>query len=520
MIDNDEDLFNENRNTEAPRWKTLDAKERQELMDFVFRDADWYDGTPRYKGGTYNPDFGALANSCGAETNDIKKYYMAWLKMKGFDPKDARSGDLSRIGTSPISEQIPTSGIGSQATQPATSLLFGQANTIGTPELMTPPEGTSGEGSAMWAMMNFLTQQQGMAMQQQQFQMQMQMEQRRFDESKAGDMRREQMSRDQQFMSQQTTLLKETMNRANEGDGFFDGEMKKHMKERFVEQLMGGGEDSWKDTVKDVLGSDTLKSAVSGLGTALTNKPSPIPAGYDVPNYNPYAQEIHQPIQQIPQQGYQPVPQQMPQQMPQQVEYQEPSAGVFFGDEEPDLETQEEPQPPQIQEVSKDEYKQILFDSFKDMLGTAMQDPQVAAAVQTQIDVAVDITLLEIPEALPQFKLQRMSEKMLLVRNLRDICFGLRDLRARVPVGSQPSGIIMSAVVSELRKRPEFYKIFAENAHESIVSQLDPFKDTGAIKFDYEYLLKPEIAEIARHMLNAVAHDAQTNGMPSIETLA
>jgi hypothetical protein len=385
------------------------------------------------------------------------------------------------------------------------------------PELKPPP-GASSDTNGMFAMMQFLTAQQGMAMKQQQFQMQMMMEQRRFDEGRQGDMRREQMSRDQQFMSQQTTLLKETMKKSQEGDGFFDGDMKKHMKERFVEQLMGGGDDSWKDTVKDVLGSDTLKSAVSGLGTALTNKASQVPAGYDVPNYNPYAQEIHQPIQQARQEPvYQPVqiaPQQSYQPAPP---IQSAPDGVFFEDEAQEPEVLQQPIP---QEVPTDEYKQILFDSFKDMLGAAMQDPQVAAAVQTQIDVAVDITLLEIPEALPQFKLQRMSEKMLLVRNLRDICFGLRDLRERVPLGTQPNGIVMAAVVTELRKRPEFYKIFAENQYESIVSQLDPFKETGAIKYDFEYLLKPEIADIARHMLNAVTHDAQTNGMPAVEILA
>jgi len=101
-----------------------------------------------------------------------------------------------------------------------------------------------------------------------------------------------------------------------------------------------------------------------------------------------------------------------------------------------------------------------------------------------------------------------MSEKMLLVRNLRDICFGLRDLRERTPVGQEPSGLVMAAVISELRKRPEFYKIFAANSYEELIAQLDPFKDTGAVKHDYDFLLRPEIADIARHLLNSVSKDA------------
>ena len=159
--------------------------------------------------------------------------------------------------------------------------------------------------------------------------------------------------------------------------------------------------------------------------------------------------------------------------------------------------------------MSKDDYNQILFQSFSELLGPAMQDPQVATAVQEQIEVAVDITLLEMPQALPQIQLQSMSEKMLLVRNLRDICFGLRDLRDRTTIGQAPSSIVMAAVVSELKKRPEFYNIFASNTYEEIIAQLEPFKETGAIKYDYEYLLKPEIAEIARHLLGSVAADAQ-----------
>jgi len=188
----------------------------------------------------------------------------------------------------------------------------------------------------------------------------------------------------------------------------------------------------------------------------------------------------------------------------QQPVQQPPMDGVFF--EEPTAQQPaQQPMPP----MGKDEYNQILFQSFSELLGPAMQDPQVAAAVQEQIEVAVEVTMLEIPQALPQIQLQAMSEKMLLVRNLRDICFGLRDLRDRTTIGQAPSAIVMAAVVSELKKRQEFYNIFATNTYEEIIAQLEPFKDTGAIKFDYEYLLKPEIADIARHLLGSVSADAQ-----------
>jgi len=328
------------------------------------------------------------------------------------------------------------------------------------------------------------------------------MQQQQMQEQRNAELRREQMARDQQFMNQQTTLLRESFKRAN--DGGFQGKMQQALEEKMIDELVNGKETNWAESVKDVLSSDTLKEAVGGLGGALIAARGPqqqqVPAGYDMADYNPYAQPIPQ--------AYQPQPvQQMQQPMPQQVqvlqENPEQLDGVFFEEEQQVVQ-----QAPPTTQMTADEYNQILMQSFSELLGPAMQDPQVAKAVQEQIEVAVDVTLIEMPEALPQVKLQAMSEKMLLVRNLRDICFGLRDLRGRTPIGEAPGGIVMAAVVSELKKRPEFYNIFANNSYEELVAQLEPFKDTGAIKFDYDYLLKPEIAEIARHLLGAVAADA------------
>ena len=110
-----------------------------------------------------------------------------------------------------------------------------------------------------------------------------------------------------------------------------------------------------------------------------------------------------------------------------------PTDGVFFEESA----QQSQPQAQQVQQVptdlSRDEYSRVLFESFSQLLGPQMQDPQVTKAVQEQIDVAVDVTMLEMPEAILNWKLQAMSEKMLLVRNLRDICFGIETLVDELP---------------------------------------------------------------------------------------
>jgi len=499
------------------KWRNLDPKQRAKFLRLIFEDEDWYDGTPFFVGGDTNPDFQTVCDRSGAPMSEVKRYYASWLSKQGFDPKRAQELEKKDnvMQSQPSTQQILNN------TQPAptqpTALNNIPQTTMNMEEdpmdKMMMQQMQSGnqnsDASNMMFMMHFLTSQQRMQMQQQQFQAQMMMQQRQSDQQREADMRREQMARDQQFMNQQTTLLRESFKRAN--DGGFQGKMQQALEEKMIDELVNGKESNWADNVKEVLASDTLKEAVGGLGGALMaqrgGQQAQVPAGYDMADYNPYAQPMPQTYQ--PQPAVQPAPQQIPQPLPQaQVLNQSPEQldGVFFEEPTP---AQAAPAAPVPQQMTADEYNQILMQSFSELLGPAMQDPQVAKAVQEQIEVAVDVTLLEMPEALPQLKLQAMSEKMLLVRNLRDICFGLRDLRGRTPMGQAPGGIVMAAVVSELKKRPEFYGIFANNSYEELVAQLEPFKDTGAIKFDYEYLLRPEIAEIARHLLGAVAADAQ-----------
>ena len=502
------------------KWRTLGPKDRVKFLKNLFSDSDWYDGSPFFEGGDTNPDFHTICDRSGAPMGEVKRYYASWLDRQGFDPKRAMQLDKDKNQSAqsmqtPPSAQHTFNQQPNQQSNPPQQLSPMMDQTQDPMENMMMQQMQQGdskggsESSNMMFMMHFLTSQQRMQMQQQQWQSQLMMQQRQGDQQREADMRREQMARDQQFMNQQTTLLRESFKRAN--DGGVGGKIQAAYEEKMIDEIVNGKDTNWKEDVKEVLGSDTLKDAVSGLGGALmargggTSAQNQVPVGSDVPDYNPYAQPtqpqqlIQQPVQQ------QPVQQQPVQQQPVQ---QQPMDGVFF-EEPPAQQPVQQPAQQPMPAMGKDEYNQILFQSFSELLGPAMQDPQVAAAVQEQIEVAVEVTMLEMPQALPQSQLQAMSEKMLLVRNLRDICFGLRDLRDRTTIGQAPSSIVMAAVVSELKKRQEFYNIFATNTYEEIIAQLEPFKDTGAIKFDYEYLLKPEIADIARHLLGSVSADAQ-----------
>lgn len=494
--------------SEDPQWRMLTPKERKLLMKKVFSNPDWYDedaGTPVFEGGTSNPMFNEIAERVGAPVREVKRYYAAWCNARGLSP-----GDLLNNTSSSQSTDTTNTSASYSAPQPSTLGITPIQPTPPPLSLQPPPESSSSDASGMWAMMQFLTAQQQMAMQQQQFQMQIQMDQRRLDQQRESELRRESVARDQQFMNQQMSFMRD-MTKKSGDDGFFDSEFKGLMKERFADSLFGGDKDeSWRDTVKDVLGSDTLKATVAGLGTAIGGmKPAAVPAGYDTPDYNPYAQ-----VQQIPAQT-QPMPQQT-----QATQYQpEPApSGVFFS-ENTEAEVAapvEEPPQPEIVTFNEDEYKKILFQAFTEAMGPAANDPKVLQALQSQVEVAVQTTMIEMPEALPNMKLQAMNEKLLLIRNLRDLGMGLMDLRSRTEEGQQPSPLLVSAVVGELRKNPEFYKIFATNTYDELMANIEPFRDTGAVKQDYEYLLQPATQGVCRPLLEAVAADSRTNGFPQL----
>lgn len=509
-------LYDDDESEDDPQWRGLSPGERKTLLKTVFGNNDWYEdgASPVFEGGNANPLFDTIAERVGAPIREIKRYYAAWLGKQGFSAEQINQTVSTQATTANSPNtlgQFMIKDEPQQQQQQPQGDMFGGGGGGGN-DFMPMPQGKGDSDSmGMWAMMNFLTSQQRMAMQQQQFQMMQGMEQRKLDQNREEGQRREAMARDQQFMNQQMSFMREMIKKNGDGDGFFDSDMKKIMKEKVVDQMMGGGNDGdWKDMVKDVIGSDTMKAAVGGIGSAIGSRNS-TPAGYNVPGYNPYAQPIQQPQQPQPQYeepvAYNPgIVDQLP---------QEAGPAGYFGEEQQQVQEQQMQEVPR--EPSADEYQQALLSTLSQLMGPSMQDPKNLAAVKEQVEVAVETTLVENPGVLPQAKLIKMTEKILLILNLRDIGLGLKDLSSKTKPGESPSSLILAVVVEQLRDRPEFYKIFAENTYDELVATIEPFKNTGTISFDYEYLLNSEVANVCRHMLAAVAEDARLKGAPPIE---
>ena len=91
----DYDYDGEEENDEPIQWRSLNPKERLELMKNIFTNEEWYDGTPFSEGGmpmadgSHNPDFQAIVDRSGAPMKEAKRYYAAWLQKQGLDPKTA-----------------------------------------------------------------------------------------------------------------------------------------------------------------------------------------------------------------------------------------------------------------------------------------------------------------------------------------------------------------------------------------------------------------------------------------------
>lgn len=473
------------------QWTSLDPSERKELLKNVFSDDNWYDGISFSDGGQSHPPFDEIAQRVGAEQSTIKKYYVAWLKARGFDIESIKTSITAAADplASITTHNTPSPPTAVSEPQPSTAYqqevnrmqheAFAPPQQSSSMDLgLTPPKGGS-DSDSIFSMMQFLSLQQRIASENQHRQMMMQMEQRRLDQQRESELRRESQARDQQFNMQQMAFMREMM-RSKDNDGFFDGDMKTIFKQRMVEQMLdGGGNSGALERIASRLLQPEMLGTLASAATSVMPTRNQVPAGYDSPNYDPYAQPTR----------IQPNP--APQQLMQQDNF-------FEGPEE-----QAEPEPSPDVEVTADQYKHALLEQFKSIMGAELEDPKTLAAVQEQIDITVDNVVVEFGPLSPQGKLDKMAERMVLVRSLRDIGRGMQDAIAKIEEGTD-SELVYSFVVGELKKNEVFWNIFRNNTYDELMALIAPYKDTGGVIHDYNFLLRPEVSNVCREMLRRV----------------
>ena len=493
------------------QWESLSPSERKELLMNVFNDESWYDTQPFHDGGQSHPPFTEIAARVGTKTEHIKKYYIAWLRARGYDTDVIRTSMTTQTD---VTMQVVTP---SPSEPPQTSVAYQnemdrmQSTAFSPPARMPMPSPTSADSTSnsVFAMMNFLGGQQQIAAESQHRQMMMQMEQRRLDQQRETELRREGQARDQQFMMQQMAFMKEML-RGKDNDGFFDKEMQGIMKSKIIDNLLdppSSDAGALERIASRFLTPETMGAVASGASAALATR-NQVPAGYDSPTYDPYAQPYSEPLPATTPVETQIAAQTQPVEVvsvPPVVNTPQAESDNFFeGPEQPQPEAPA-PTEQQIieQEPADEEYQQALLEQFKQVMGAQLEDPKTLEAVQAQIEVAVAATKVQHSTLAPQAKLDSMAKKMILVRSLRDIGRGMQDAIQRIESGTDET-LVYSFIASELKKNPVFYDIFTDTTYEELMAEIEPFKDTGGVKWDYQHLLKPEVANVCRNILAAV----------------
>jgi hypothetical protein len=482
--------------TGDPTWDALKPSERKVLLDEVFQDDDWYDGAAYYVGGQSNPAFDEIATRIGADSKTIKKYYAAWLSARGLDAKAAFQIPGS---TGPVSGPDLSEG---QRNTPGQHLDDMMRAPVRLPDPPVPQGGDSTSNS-VFAMMSFMGQQQALQLEAMKFQTYQQMEQRRLDQQRELEISRASQARDQQFMTQQMSFMRDMMKKSD-NDGFFDTEMKGIFKEKMVDQLLGNNEGGALERVASkLLNSDVISGVASGV-SALANKRS-VPAGYDVPSYDPYAQQG--PVQQMTEEEYL-----MRQQQMQQQQMQPPTQEVA---PQPQPQEQELPgffsegveeAPVEFVEPTSDQYAMEILNAFKQVPGKAeeLQDPKRLQALQERIEIAVGVIMTEDAALLPQKKVELMVERILLIDSVRDIGLGLRQALDEVKEGHRDKEFIIGFIITELKKNPIFANIFSTHSYEELISKIKPFEATGGLHHDIAFLQRYEVATLCREVLQAM----------------
>lgn len=484
-------------------WDRLSGDERKELLRSVFDDSEWYDGPPYHEGGQFHPALGEIASKLGCKADDIKMYYAAWLKAKGFTPDQIKGALRNTPKTNafsdvpaviaPLPESVPVEP--STAYQRQMDKMQNEAFAEPTSEDMMMnsllnSNNNKGDSVAnsMDSMMKFMMMQQQISAKQQHQQQMMMMEQRRLDQQREESLRREQQARDQQFAMQQMAFMREMM-RTKDNDGFFDSDMKTIFKTKMIENLLdggSGGESALERVAGKLLQPEILGAVASGAGAALSRQGPARPAGYDSPNYDPYATVQPMPSQPLP---AQPMPMDNMQQVP---------GDMFFGEEEEDILSDSE----QLIDAqpSADEYKSAILDSLKQQMGSALDDPKTLTAIQEQVAIAVDTVIVESPELGAEAKLNKMTEKIVLVRNLRDIAQGLQQATEELQKGTAPDAVY-GYIIGQLKQNPVFWDIFRNNDYDQLLAIIHPFVQTGGVRFDYGFLTRDEVRAVCTELI-------------------
>ena len=100
-------------------------------------------------------------------------------------------------------------------------------------------------------------------------------------------------------------------------------------------------------------------------------------------------------------------------------------------------------------------------------------------------------------------KLEEISKRLAFIRSIRDIAQGLEKALLEVQNGT-PDGVVRGYIISQLKQNPVFWEIFSNNNYTELMALVHPFIETGGVKYDYQFLGRPEVADFCSQIIEEI----------------
>ena len=143
------------------------------------------------------------------------------------------------------------------------------------------------------------------------------------------------------------------------------------------------------------------------------------------------------------------------------------------------------------------------MEQLKAQMGAELEDPKKLQAVQQQVSIAVDNVMIEYSNYTVEQKLDEISKRLAFIRSIRDIAQGLEKAMVEVSNGT-PEGVVQQYIISQLKQNPVFWEIFSKNNYTELMGLIQPFVETGGVKFDYQFLSRPEVASFCSAIISQI----------------
>lgn len=411
----------------------LSAREKRELVRSYF-------DLPTYQREDGSVDLGAVSKELGLTLASARGYYLHWRKEKNRALPPATQQKM---------EKDMDVVFGPRVDQPQAAPPPPPDNGQPQPYQMqaAPPGMEGGNGSFMWNMMQQQQAQSDREWQKQRYYD----EQRRIDERRAEDRRqtldKESNIQQQKMMNRTFGLLEKQITGGGGGSflGITDPDVAGPLKEKFVDQLMGGGEEKSETAmVLEYLKDSEVDKEIVGLIRDWRR---------DDPKYDPYG-----------------------------------------GDAKDDVPRNEDGS---VDETQLELKPEVYIKEMNEMFLPRCKDDREKQAVEQQISITVNSVVEEYQDQegmTPTGLSKIMGARFNIIRMVRNMGMQLKKV-----VKKKKTAEVLAEELWEYS--PEWAEQLGKVEYKTILDIVSLYTSTGGVAKDYAFLSKPEVTEVGEKVI-------------------